>query len=115
LLTPGCSQTFSGATSTALTLRKRIIDVARLSGGGDVDLKAVYPRAGRPMASPLCKALQCPVVAGCHGLNAAIVAISHPSRKPQTTRLFAHGVAKPYALHVTCNFEVKRRQLHDSA
>jgi hypothetical protein len=100
---------------TTLTLVKWIIDVARLRVRGRTDFNVVYLGSGRSTPGPLRKPLQRSFFAGHYGLNAAVTAISNPPCKPQATRLVAHRPAKPDALHVAGNSEMKRGQLHDPA
>jgi hypothetical protein len=65
------------------------------------------------MSRPLHEVLQRAVITDRHGLNTAVGAISYPPHKLQVTRLSAHGVAKPHALHEPRDPEVQRGQLED--
>ena len=94
---------FDSAASTARTLSERIVGVACLRGARWLDLQTIDPGAGRPVSRPLNQLLQRLIVAHRERFDAAVAAISYPSRNAQPARLPTHAVAKTNALHTAGN------------
>ena len=80
-----------------------------------VDFYGFHLRTGRSVLRPLDQALQCLIIAFGHRLDAAVAAVAYPTCQAQAARFFAHAVAKPYALHVSGNFQMYCWQLNDPA
>ena len=101
--------------SDARTLGERSVQTNCLLCIRRVDFYGFHLRTRRPVLRPFDQALQCLITAFDHGLDAAVAAVAHPAGQAQAARFCAHAVTKPYALHVSGNFQMYCWQLNNPA